>query len=53
MKRRLYYLLPDTAHAEKLVEELDDTAISKQHVHAVLKDNLQLNGNTKRPGLFY
>jgi hypothetical protein len=44
MKRRLYYLLPDTSHAEKLVEDLGDTAISKQDVHAVVKDNLRLNG---------
>jgi len=44
MKRRLYYLLPDTSHAEKLVEDLRDTPISKQDVHAVIKDNLRLNG---------
>ena len=44
MKRRLYYLLPDTSHAEKLVEDLSDTAISKQDIHAVVKDNFRLNG---------
>ena len=44
MKRRLYYLLPDTSHAEKLLEDLGDTAISRQDVHAVVKDNLSLNG---------
>lgn len=44
MKRRLYYLLPDTSHAEKLVEDLADTAILKQDVHAVVKDSIHLNG---------
>lgn len=44
MKRRLYYLLPDTSHAEKLVEDLGDTTISKQDVHAVAKDSIHLNG---------
>jgi hypothetical protein len=44
MKRRLYYLLPDARHAEKLVEELDGMAVSKQDVHAVLKDDQSLNG---------
>lgn len=44
MKRRLYYLLPDTSHAEKLVEDLAEAAILKQDVHAVAKDNLHLNG---------
>jgi hypothetical protein len=44
MKRRLYYLLPDTSHAEKLLEDLGDIAISRQDVHAVVKDNLSLNG---------
>ena len=44
MKRRLYYLLPDTSHAEKLVEDLGDTTILKQDVHAVAKDSIPLNG---------
>ena len=44
MKRRLYYLLPDTTHAEKLVEDLGDASISKQNVHAIVKDDLRLNG---------
>ena len=43
MKRRLYYLLPDTLHAEKLLDDLGDTAISRQNVHAVVKDNLRFN----------
>ena len=51
MKRRLYYLLPDTSHAEKLVEDLGDTSISKQDVHAVVKDNLRLKGINDVHGL--
>ena len=44
MKRRLYYLLPDARHAEKLVEDLDGMAVSKQDMHAVVKDDQSLNG---------
>ncbi len=44
MKRRLYYLLPDTLHAETLVDDLRDTPVSGQDVHAVINDNLPLNG---------
>ena len=44
MKRRLYYLLPDALHAEKLVEDLGGMAVSKQDVHAVVKDDQSLNG---------
>lgn len=51
MKRRLYYLLPDTSHAEKLVEGLGDTSILKQDVHAVVKDNLRLKGINDVHGL--
>ena len=44
MRRRLYYLLPDTSHAEKLVKDLSETTFSKQDFHAVVKDKLCLNG---------
>jgi len=43
MKRRLYYLLPDSSDAEKLVNELAGSVISKQDIHAVAKDKLRLN----------
>lgn len=43
MKRRLYYLLPDSSDVEKLVDDLEGTAISKQAVHAVAKNKLHLN----------
>ena len=44
MKRRLYYLLPDTTHAEKLAEELTDTVIPKEDVHAVITESQRLTG---------
>ena len=44
MKRRLYYLLPDTVHAETLVEELGDTTFSKQDVHAVVSEDQGVKG---------
>jgi hypothetical protein len=43
MKRRLYYLLPDCSDAEKLVNELAGSVVSKQDVHAVAKDKLHWN----------
>lgn len=43
MKRRLYYLLPDRKNVEKLVDDLEGTAISKQDVHAVAKDESHMN----------
>ncbi len=42
MKRRLYYLVPDRSNAEKLVDDLEDVAIAKQDVHAIAKDELEL-----------
>jgi hypothetical protein len=43
MKRRLYYLLPNCSDAEKLVNELAGSVVSKQDVHAVAKDKLHWN----------
>ena len=42
-KRRLYDLLPDRKNVEKLVDDLEGTAISKQDVHAVAKDKFPMN----------
>lgn len=44
MKRRLYYLVPDSSDVEKLVDDLKGSAISKQDVHAVAKHELHLKG---------
>lgn len=43
MKRRLYYLLPDSLQAEQLVDDLEATTVAKQDVHTVTKDQLDLN----------
>jgi hypothetical protein len=42
MNRRLYYLVPDGSDVENLVDDLEDVAITKQDVHAVAKDVLDL-----------
>lgn len=35
MKRRLYFLLPDTAHAREVVAELEQQGIERSHIHAI------------------
>jgi hypothetical protein len=35
MKRRLYFLLPDTAHASGVVQELERHGIERSHIHAI------------------
>jgi len=35
MKRRLYFLLPDTLHARELVQELQQHGIERRHIHAI------------------
>jgi len=42
MNRRLYYLVPDGSDVENLVNDLEHVAITKQDVHAVAKDELDL-----------
>ncbi len=33
--RRLYFLLPDTAIAQRVTEELEDVGIVRHHIHAI------------------
>jgi len=35
MKRRLYFLLPDTSHASAVVRELEQQGIDRGHIHAI------------------
>jgi hypothetical protein len=35
MKRRLYFILPDEAHALRLVGELEAAGIARRHMHAI------------------
>ncbi len=44
MKRRLYYLLPDRSHAEKLIEDLGDSTVPQEDIHAVSKSDQHLKG---------
>lgn len=45
MNRRLFFLLPDNKQAGKLAVELEhDIAIKQQNIHAVARDEMQING---------
>lgn len=47
MKRRLYYLLPDTPHAQSLSRELVDLAIPRLNVQALAESRLEMNKEVK------
>lgn len=44
MLRRLYFLLPDEAHARSTVQELFDMGISDKAVHAITREGIRLEG---------
>ena len=44
MKRRLYFLLPDRAHALSVVDELTHEGISIENIHALGSKGTQLDG---------
>ncbi|MHB8346261.1 MAG: hypothetical protein ACYDHM_03585 [Acidiferrobacterales bacterium] len=44
MKRRLYFLLPDIAHARLIVADFEAMGIARQHIHAVGHDVVSLQG---------
>jgi hypothetical protein len=44
MKRRLYFLLPDRAHALSVVDELAHESISIENIHALGSKGTQLDG---------
>lgn len=44
MKRRLYFLLPDRAHALSVVDELAHERISLENIHALGGEGTQLDG---------
>jgi hypothetical protein len=35
MKRRLYFLLPDTSHASAVVQELEQSSVDRRHIHTI------------------
>jgi hypothetical protein len=44
MKRRLYFLLPDTAHTREVVNELEASDIERRHLHVVAAQDVDLDG---------
>lgn len=44
MRRRLYFLLPDTDTAKNIVDELLLARISDNHIHLLAKDDSRLKG---------
>ncbi|NOY65795.1 MAG: hypothetical protein GXP13_00110 [Gammaproteobacteria bacterium] len=43
MKRRLYYLLPETSHAARLVKDLNINGVKSRHMHAVANNKTALS----------
>jgi hypothetical protein len=44
MKRRLYFLLPDTGHARTVVDELETSGIDRSHLHIMAAPEVDLEG---------
>lgn len=44
MRRRLYFMLPDTASARRIRDELLLAQIENSHIHVMAKDGVPLNG---------
>lgn len=43
MLRRIYFAIPDTAHARRIVAELESAGISREQMHASAKDGVELS----------
>lgn len=43
MTRRLYYLFPKVKHAQRVVEELRQAGIAKEHVHAMARADIDIS----------
>ena len=44
MKRRLYFLLPDTEHTRAVVDELEASGIDRKHMHVIAAQGVDLEG---------
>lgn len=44
MKRRLYFLLPDTEHTRAVVDELEASGIDRKHLHVIAAQGVDLKG---------
>jgi len=49
MKRRLYFLLPDVAHAGRIVTDFEGAGVPRQHIHAIGRDIASIQGLQKIP----
>jgi len=44
MKRRLYFLLPDTGHTRTVVDELETGGVERRHMHVMAAPDVDLEG---------
>ena len=44
MKRRLYFLLPDTEHTRAAVDELESSGIDRKYLHVIAAQGVDLEG---------
>ena len=45
MLRRLFFLLPDTEHAQSVVDDLIETGVNTRYIHAIAR-GVDLKGST-------
>jgi hypothetical protein len=43
MNRRLYFLFPEVEHARRVVEELEQAGVDKDHIHAMARPEIDLS----------
>lgn len=43
MRRRLYFLFPDEAHARRVVDELQRAGVQGRHIHAITREGTELS----------
>jgi hypothetical protein len=43
MKRRLYFLLPDTTHATRLVDDLEKLNIAWSDMHTIANEDIDIS----------
>ena len=43
MNRRLYFLIPDVGHAERLVTQLVENGVSRKNIHAVAREDVDIS----------
>lgn len=44
MKRRLYFLIPDTEHAQAVVDKLVASGVERRHLHVIAAQGVDLEG---------